>query len=315
MKFEYLNIGFNYLKSVKSLKETEIVELDLRLNKLEKVPKFNCIIRYLDLSFNFIKEIDSNISNYVNLRYLDLSFNKIEKICFNISCCINLEYLDLSFNLLKVVPKSLINIDKLKVLDLRGNNIDRNGDEFSLGREEILFHFGDIVLIDEEFSFYGVDNGKKYSDENVSNDDELGIEKIYNRHDVIDSDFINENVSNDDELGNEKIYNRHDVIDSDFINENTLKNSGRKFKNNKYLIENDSIDVEVIEKENKREVLDELNNIGKDEFEDDNYEKINSTNNSFVYKNFKENDFNDQILINKNKTKQNKFNNDKKIIL
>lgn len=103
----------------------------------QEVEKFSCIncklkefpywlanyrnLSTLVLSKNNIKSI--LIPKMSNLKYLDLSQNKAKKIDGDFGDVPNLEYLYLNGMNLKSLPTSINKLSKLKILDIRGNNI------------------------------------------------------------------------------------------------------------------------------------------------------------------------------------------------
>uniref|UniRef100_A0A2L2Y5G3 Leucine-rich repeat neuronal protein 2 n=1 Tax=Parasteatoda tepidariorum TaxID=114398 RepID=A0A2L2Y5G3_PARTP len=82
-------------------------------------------LKILDLSYNRISKIDSNVfRNVPNLKSLDLSHNAIDRIDNTFGSSTNLEYLDLSYNALKVIGSNLVPLmPKIKSLNFAYNQI------------------------------------------------------------------------------------------------------------------------------------------------------------------------------------------------
>jgi len=77
-----------------------------------------CQLNYLDLSWNDIKCIDTDLSKCVRLEHLDLNNMKLTSFPKDIFGLLNLTYLSISGTLMSHVPDEVIQLTNLRVLDL-----------------------------------------------------------------------------------------------------------------------------------------------------------------------------------------------------
>lgn len=107
----------------------ELVIIKLNNNKLTKINSNSfkkLLLKELDLSFNFIDEINSNALLWANhLTILNLSHNKLKKIQADLfSQCNILTIINLSNNYLETFEKSTFSgLFKLEILNLANNNL------------------------------------------------------------------------------------------------------------------------------------------------------------------------------------------------
>ncbi|MXO33635.1 hypothetical protein GFU95_01220 [Apibacter sp. B3889] len=79
-------------------------------------------LKYLNISFSNVSQLNSTIGNMENLIELKCYKNQIQELPPSISKC-KLEYLDLSYNNFKKVPKELEEIKSLKTVEFYSNQI------------------------------------------------------------------------------------------------------------------------------------------------------------------------------------------------
>ncbi|PQL89630.1 dockerin type I domain-containing protein [Apibacter sp. wkB309] len=79
-------------------------------------------LKYLNIGYSSVYQINSTIGNMENLIRLELDGNQIQELPPSISKC-KLEYLDLSYNNFKKVPKELEEIKSLKTVKFYSNQI------------------------------------------------------------------------------------------------------------------------------------------------------------------------------------------------
>jgi len=105
-----------------------LIYLDFSKNRIKTLRKsgINHIqsIKYLDLSYNFLKEI-GELKHLNSIENLNLSSNRIQEINFNFANFHNLKYINLSDNLLKEIPKGLIELENLEIIEISGNSIPK----------------------------------------------------------------------------------------------------------------------------------------------------------------------------------------------
>jgi len=82
-------------------------------------------LEILNLGWNNLKEIPSNIWKLVRLKKLYVWHNKIESVSDEISKLNNLELLDIGYNELSTIPKWIEKLSRLSVLVLEHNKIDK----------------------------------------------------------------------------------------------------------------------------------------------------------------------------------------------
>ena len=107
--------------------------IDFSFNKIESIGDINNIqnLKYLNLSYNLISQVNSNICMLKRLQYLDLSNNELEAFHFdyffcNKSSATRLKYLNLMGNKIKYLfslDLVFIGLSSLKTLDLRFNKL------------------------------------------------------------------------------------------------------------------------------------------------------------------------------------------------
>jgi insulin-like growth factor-binding protein complex acid labile subunit len=105
------------------LKSLKYLNLDSNQISTLKNVQFSSNLEKFSLNFNFLNNLNEFISN--SLKYLHVSNNRLQEINFRTAIMPNLEYLDLSHNLLiSIKEKSLLNMTKLKHLNLSYNKLD-----------------------------------------------------------------------------------------------------------------------------------------------------------------------------------------------
>ncbi len=114
--------GIDFGKGMKSLDTLIIYN-----SGLEKIPaSIKCCtnLRFIDLSFNKIGEIDSQLKRLQKLEYLVMTNNKLSEIPGSIS--FNKELIGLNFesNQIRKIPIEILHLPNLRVINLMGNNID-----------------------------------------------------------------------------------------------------------------------------------------------------------------------------------------------
>ena len=114
----------------KQIKYSKYLKLGSRKKYLDKIPDDitdYIFLKFLDASFNTIKEID-NLKDLIDLQNIDLKYNRIEKIPEKINTLINLKYLNLHNNQIKEIPYNfgitLKNIISLNLDQNKISNID-----------------------------------------------------------------------------------------------------------------------------------------------------------------------------------------------
>ncbi|RNA28663.1 leucine-rich repeat-containing 59 [Brachionus plicatilis] len=102
--------------------------LDLSLCNLEKIPIKEILefpkIKRLNLSFNNLSNLPSDISKLQHIKEIDLSKNHLQSLPENIGSLVNLKCLDLLGNQLKSLPESFSELKSLQWLDLKDNPLD-----------------------------------------------------------------------------------------------------------------------------------------------------------------------------------------------
>lgn len=134
----------NNLNSGGSLKDlSQLLVLNLKYNKLSSLPSeisYLSKLKVLDLENNQLKKLPAAFENLVNLCHLNLKSNKL--LCFPVPLCSlqNLEYLNLSDNpKIKSLPKELCNLVALKDLHIDVEHfIYPNQDICGSGTENIM---------------------------------------------------------------------------------------------------------------------------------------------------------------------------------
>lgn len=95
-------------------------------------------LKYLDLSCNFLKEVDE-LEHLNSIECLQLNSNRIKEINFSFTHFHNLKYINLSDNLLKEIPKGLFELESLETIEISGNSIPKEEiDDFKNKRTNII---------------------------------------------------------------------------------------------------------------------------------------------------------------------------------
>jgi len=100
-----------------------------KLADMEKIQPANYLTA-LDLSGQFLEQLDTNIFQYPQLKCLLLNNNRLRQIPSGLQHLKKLEYLDLSNNDIKAVPAEIGELKKLKLLLLNGNDLTQLPAEF-----------------------------------------------------------------------------------------------------------------------------------------------------------------------------------------
>lgn len=101
-------------------------KIDLKLYKLQELPKEICILTHLtelDLSFNELSELPKEFSQLQNLEILILNRNKFEEFPESIFKLKNLKHLEIGSNQLKQIPEKIDEFENLEILSLNINFI------------------------------------------------------------------------------------------------------------------------------------------------------------------------------------------------
>lgn len=102
---------------------TSLKYLDLSKNRLTELPLFLgdlSALEVVDLSRNEFSVYPIELCRLTNLKKLILNRNSFDRIPECIGYCVDLEYLDLWNTPVMGFPNSMINLKKLKVIDLQG---------------------------------------------------------------------------------------------------------------------------------------------------------------------------------------------------
>ncbi len=124
-----LELSHNNLKEFDVLfhGKSSLKKLDLRHNKIRSLPLGLAKLQHLEtlhLSNNQINNIpDMILSALTKMQTLDISHNQVSAIPASLGNLKELQHLTMSFNCLETLPDEIINLEKLIVLDIRGNNI------------------------------------------------------------------------------------------------------------------------------------------------------------------------------------------------
>jgi len=140
-------VGISIFKNLKSI--------DLIYNQIEKLPSEIGKLQNLEelfLSYNEIKKLPSEIGKLKNLKKLNLSDNKIEKLPKEIGELKKLKRLYLSYNNLQSLPKEIWNLENLEELYSRDNKIQEIPKEiFQLKNlKELDFSYNKIEKLPKE---------------------------------------------------------------------------------------------------------------------------------------------------------------------
>lgn len=120
-----------------------------RLTSIEPIKNLKKL-KVLGLSFNYISDFPDEIVNMDKLVSLFFTNNNIRSLPKEIGNLTQLKYLYLCNNQLTSIPVSILKLkSSIITIDLRENIIDFYGDEDNLGVSELLYHFGNRVIIDE----------------------------------------------------------------------------------------------------------------------------------------------------------------------
>eukprot|EP01102_Stenamoeba_stenopodia_P008171 TRINITY_DN2329_c0_g1_i1.p1 TRINITY_DN2329_c0_g1~~TRINITY_DN2329_c0_g1_i1.p1 ORF type:complete len:1416 (-),score=301.38 TRINITY_DN2329_c0_g1_i1:218-4465(-) len=106
---------------------------------------------HLNLSFNYFPSAP-DLDRFKSLRYLDLSYNYLSNLEPAITTMTTLKYLNLGYNALTGLPPSFANLTKLKQLNLKHNKISVLGGEIGklVRLEELVLYGNPLVLIAPE---------------------------------------------------------------------------------------------------------------------------------------------------------------------
>ena len=166
---EYLDLSQNRLISIEenSFSDLKILKnLNLSGNKLDLESDFDNIsyfrnqldLESLDLSFNQIKYLDSNLTfkNLISLKALNLSYNKLKSIDSFVFGYLNkLNELNLASNNLSLLKKNcFFNLINLKMLKLSYNQINclnfiRENENYTKGLTSLQLDYNQIYSIEE----------------------------------------------------------------------------------------------------------------------------------------------------------------------
>jgi len=122
--FNHKNNDYEGFKELKHLKILTIGNTTSVGSRLEKIPNVFSLkdLKKLNLPYNTITVIPSDIKNLKNLEYLNLQNNYLEKIPEEISVLTKLEYLNLQRNRIDdIIPESLNKLSNLKYIYLDNN--------------------------------------------------------------------------------------------------------------------------------------------------------------------------------------------------
>lgn len=109
----------DFLNKVKTMLETGYVDLsDSNLNQIPMDVLSYDAISTIVVSHNALEELSGRIGNLRHLRLLDISFNKIKVLPTELGKCLSLEELYAAQNLFDRVPIEYAKLTKLEVLDL-----------------------------------------------------------------------------------------------------------------------------------------------------------------------------------------------------
>ncbi|ORX68906.1 L domain-like protein [Anaeromyces robustus] len=169
----YLNSNFyrNIPSGIERLNKLQI--LDLSRNLLQQFPEIENFINLqtLDLSKNLLQEFPE-IENFINLQTLNLNDNSLEELP-GIEKYINLQELLLKGNDFESVPSGINQLNKLKLVNLRNNEISSLPPEFEDSDIEILIGY----VPDDEYDDDEYDD--EYDDEDDDDDDDEDEYNIY----------------------------------------------------------------------------------------------------------------------------------------
>jgi len=121
-----LDLSHNSLKSLDNLNPSPCLQIIYAShNKIEKIPADlhkNISLQVLDLNHNLISDITA-LHSLTNIISLDLGFNGVREVSSQIFTLHNLEVLNLQNNVIEVLPKGIIKLRKLMFLFLQGNKL------------------------------------------------------------------------------------------------------------------------------------------------------------------------------------------------
>jgi Leucine-rich repeat (LRR) protein len=103
-----------------------IIHLDLSYNNLHSLPtelELLSNLQFLNCSWNRLVSLPSILGSFVSFRTLIAAKNRISHVTDDIGKCSSLQYLDLSDNQLQTVPESLCNCTRLRVIYLQNNQL------------------------------------------------------------------------------------------------------------------------------------------------------------------------------------------------
>ena len=110
-------------------------------------------LEVLDIRFNRLKSIPTEISHLVELKQLRMSSNHILKLPESIRACLCLEELDLSSNKLRSFPDFIMFLPNLKKLNLRANSICKLPYKAGFMTKLDEFYMHDNPLVDPPYEY------------------------------------------------------------------------------------------------------------------------------------------------------------------
>jgi len=124
------NVLFN-ITSLEKLTINRAYDIFKIPDEIDSFPK----LKYLDLSWNKIKDIPNSIFNLKNLEELNLKYNEITSISDKLENLENLKKIYFHWNYLEKIPDSIFKLKKLEEIYLGQNKITSLPDKF----EEIYY--------------------------------------------------------------------------------------------------------------------------------------------------------------------------------
>lgn len=121
-----LNLSGNSLSTlpVEVCQLSNLITLNISQNEFETLPEFSGLgsLHELYMAGNKLSLLPDGITNLQQLLILQGDYNQITALPSDIHKLCHLKALHLANNSLKELPPSLVLLDKLRTLDLRGNN-------------------------------------------------------------------------------------------------------------------------------------------------------------------------------------------------
>lgn len=127
----------------------KIKELGLYEPIYESLEKIDCFVNLEELCIRFFqdKELPNNIWNLKKLKMLKLEQCEILKLSSKIKNLTNLEYLNISCKI-KTLPKEIIQLKKLKTLNLSRSYLLENIFQFPKNLEKLIINNENLILSD-----------------------------------------------------------------------------------------------------------------------------------------------------------------------